>query len=262
MEMGRRSDYSKMNLDDMSPQAKADEVKGKLYKKFLTTNDIANYLNVYGNVGAITKRTIENYLRNICESSSGLLSLNDFKIGGKYKIQPEYHGLLFTLLDSEYFDGRKNKRQLLNREELYSLLIKNVDKYLFNDDKVDVLQSPSYINALLENELTKRLSNEFNNLIRFLYHSDPTIRYKLMIHTLENISNIRKQVSDSDSRAWVKRMVFSGVTGRENEYDKEAQVMKAKLRADSLEEYIIQSLAEKVHRTKISQHSNEEKNWS
>ncbi|MDR9749290.1 hypothetical protein [Paenibacillus taichungensis] len=256
--MGRRSNYSKVNSDDMNPQEKADKVKEKINNELLTTTDIADYLNVHGNIGAVTKRTIENYLKNICDSSSGLLSLDNFKINGKYKIQPEYHGLLFTLLDTEYFDGRKNKRQLLNREELYSLLIKNIDTYLSNDDKAEVLQSPAYINALLEGELTKRISNEINNLIRFLYHTDPIIRYKLMVHTLGKVSNIRKEVSDSEAIAYVERHVSSFLVSQEYEQDKEAQLIKAKLRADSLEEYIIQRLAEKVHYKKNSLYLDDE----
>ncbi len=259
--MGRETNYSSKIFRDLD----VEKIKRKIHKETLTTEEIAVYLSVYGNYyssnydngKAINKRTIENHIGRICDISNDLLSKEDFQINKIYSIDPNYHGLLLTLLDSNYFDGRKNKRSLSNRADLYSSLINNIDSYLLNEDKIEIINNPSYVNAALESELSKKLSNELIILLRELYHADPMFRFRLMEYVIENLNKMRKWVSENDNKMFVEKLIFGAKIDKE-ENEEEARYIKEKIQSFSLEEYIIKCLAEKVHKPKKKEMENEE----
>lgn len=64
-------------------------------------------------------------------------------------------GTTSCLINSEYFDGRKNDRRLKTRSDLNNQLAKNVREYLTDSDKQLVLNNPSYVNAELEAQLSR-----------------------------------------------------------------------------------------------------------
>ncbi|WP_225340556.1 hypothetical protein [Lysinibacillus capsici] len=254
--MGRGSDYLGKSHQDIDPQ----EIKGKINRELITTEELALYLNEFGTYykkKSIGKKTIENHLIKICKDSNGLLKITDFQINGVYAIDPKFHGLLLTILDTNYFDGRKNKRNLINREELFSDLVENINIYLLEEDMQEIMNNSSYLNAVLESELTKRLSNELVILFRELFHADSRVRYRMMKYVIESISKTRKWISSTDAKIFTDKMVYGARIARE-ENKVNAEILKEKIRSDSLEEFIIKCLADKVNQRKRDEESDEE----
>lgn len=60
----------------------------------------------------------------------------------------------------------------------------------------------------LENELTKRFTIELTLLIREIIHSDPTIRYQFMGHSICEISRLRKWISKEQSMRFSSKLVY------------------------------------------------------
>lgn len=247
--MGRETNYNEglySNDDKDKKLINAEEVKEKIGKQSLTTEEIAIYLTEYSKGKPIGKKTIENYIQKICKDSNGLLAKSDFMIGNIYVIRPELQGLLLTILNTNYFDGRKNQRLLRYREELYRDLIKNIDNYLNTDEKELIKESSMYVNALLESELTKKLNNELIVLMRELYHADSLVRFRMMKYVIEDISRLRKWVARTDTKIMSGKLVYSAQAEADSKSE-EGKYLKEIIRSDSLEEYIIKILANKAN---------------
>ena len=117
----------------------------------------------------LTEKSVKNYIKTLCESSEGLLKPEDFKKNPDYSkspycIKPEWQGLLVALMDSGYFEGRKNDRKLKTRADLNRQLAENVEKYLGSEDKRIVMENPAFINAELESRLSKHINER---MVRF-----------------------------------------------------------------------------------------------
>jgi hypothetical protein len=110
---------------------------------------------------------------------------------------------------SDYSDGRKNDRRLSTRAELYDQLVDNINKFLSEEDKKNIKQHPTYYNAILEKNLTTQLTNELATLLREIYHSDPVLRYQLMIETIYHLHGLNKFITEQNVRAESTRMVYA-----------------------------------------------------
>ncbi|WP_160678047.1 hypothetical protein [Clostridium sp. C8-1-8] len=248
--MGRKPDYMKGKIESKSKKICPEDVKAKMGKEPLTIKEVAAYLNKYSICHKeYTEKTIKNYIEAICEDSSGLLKVSDFKenlkrVKSKYLIKPEVQCLLMVILDSEYFDGRRNERLLKNRDELFRSLIKNVEFYLNKDDQELIKANPAYINALLESNLSERLNKELTNLLRNLYHADPIVRFTMMKYVIEEFVRLEKWISKENCAIWSSKLVY----GHEVNIGEDGEYQKAIFQSDTLEEYIINLLSHRVHK--------------
>lgn len=267
--MGRRSDYKSESNDMDKIKHDAELIKNKIGKEPLTTEEIATYLSAYGNsqVGKknkqrkpLVKKTVENYIKRICKDSEGLLEKKDFMSDDIFIIKPEFQQLLLTIIDTNYFDGRKNQRLLGYREELFRTLIKNIECYAQETDKKLIKDNPSYINAYLESELSKKLNNELTILLRNLYHSDPMVRFTMMKHVIEEFVRLNKWVSKTNSLMFSTKLVYGHeVEECADAIGKGGKYQKALFQADTLEEFIVKLLACKVHNKEMVFIDEEEK---
>ena len=116
--MGRDRDYKK----EKKEEDYVAEVEKLVYKEVLTPKQMAAYLSKHSLRSIhFTEKKIKGRIEEICALSDGLMCVGDFKAttGRKpYQFKPEWHGLLFALMDTEYFDNRKNNRLLRTRESL------------------------------------------------------------------------------------------------------------------------------------------------
>ncbi|WP_315111410.1 hypothetical protein [Clostridium intestinale] len=248
--MGRKPDYVKGKIESKSKKICPEDVKDKMGKECLTIKEIAAYLNKYSICNKVyTEKTIKNYIEVICEDSSGLLKVSDFKENpkiakSKYLIKPEVQGLLMVVLDSEYFDGRRNERLLKNRDKLSRSLIKNVEFYLNKDDQELIKDNAAYINALLESNLSERLNKELTNLLRNLYHADPIVRFTMMKYVIEEFVRLEKWILKENCAIWSSKLVY----GHEVNIGEDGEYQKAIFQSDTLEEYIINLLRHRIHK--------------
>lgn len=196
----------------------------------------------------LTEKSVKNYIKSLCESSNGLLKPEDFKKNPEYSkspycIKPEWQGLLVALMDSDYFEGRKNDRRLKTRADLNRQLAENVENYLGGEDKRIVMENPAFINAELESRLSKHINQELVILMRTMYHVSPVIRYKLMLEFLKNLANLRIWMSRQDSKEEATRLVYA------HELDEihNAIYQKGLFLSKSLDELLISLLATRMH---------------
>lgn len=113
------------------------------------------------------------------------------------------------MINSEYFDGRKNDRRLKTRSDLNNQLAKNVREYLTDSDKQLVLNNPSYVNAELEAQLSRQINQQLIILLRTMYHVSPVIRYKLMMEFIKQLVNLNDWMSRQDSKEIAARLVYA-----------------------------------------------------
>lgn len=133
--MGRDRDYKR----EKTEEEYVSEVEKLAYKGVLTPKQMAAYLSKYSRKHIhFDEKKVKGRIEEICALSDGLMCVDDFKAktGRKpYQFKPEWHGLLFALMDTEYFDNRKNNRLLSTRESLYRDLVVNIEFYLHGKDQ-------------------------------------------------------------------------------------------------------------------------------
>ena len=147
------------------------------------------------------------------------------------------------MINSEYFDGRKNDRRLKTRSDLNNQLAKNVREYLTDSDKQLVLNNPSYVNAELEAQLSRQINQQLITLLRTMYHVSPVIRYKFMMELIKQLVSLNDWMSRQDSKETAARMVYA------HELDEihDALYQKGLFSSKSLDELLINLLAFRMH---------------
>ncbi|KAB3536303.1 hypothetical protein F8154_04295 [Alkaliphilus pronyensis] len=257
--MSKETDYSGKLYQNDKLELNPDEIKDLIGKTDLDLNQLACYLNKYGNNvdengenKPVSYRTLINYIGRICELTEGKLCRDDFKFGKSYRISPTIQGYLLCLFDSDYFDTRQNDRKVDYRTKSYKNILKNIESYLFDKDTAIVKKSLLYVNVSLENELTKRFNNELTLLIREIFHSDPMIRYQFMEHSIYEISRIRKWISKEQSMMFSSKLVYGHEVKEIADNEKlNGDLYKKLFQAKSLEEYLITLLVFRVRGEKI-----------
>lgn len=231
-------------------QPSYETVKAKFGTEDMTIEELTVFLrnSPRGARPDLTEKSVKNYIKSLCESSNGLLKPEDFKKNPEYSkspycIKPEWQGLLVALMDSDYFEGRKNDRRLKTRADLNRQLAENVENYLGGEDKRIVMENPAFINAELESRLSKHINQELVILMRTMYHVSPVIRYKLMLEFLKNLANLRIWMSRQDSKEEATRLVYA------HELDEihNAIYQKGPFLSKSLDELLISLLATRMH---------------
>ena len=231
-------------------QPSYETVKAKFGTEDMTIEELTVFLrnSPRGARPDLTEKSVKNYIKTLCESSEGLLKPEDFKKNPGYSkspycIKPEWQGLLVALMDSDYFEGRKNDRRLKTRADLNRQLAENVENYLGGEDKRIVMENPAFINAELESRLSKHINQELVILMRTMYHVSPVIRYKLMLEFLKNLANLRIWMSRQDSKEEATRLVYA------HELDEihNAIYQKGPFLSKSLDELLISLLATRMH---------------
>lgn len=231
-------------------QPSYETVKAKFGTEDMTIEELTVFLrnSPRGARPDLTEKSVKNYIKSLCESSNGLLKPEDFKKNPEYSkspycIKPEWQGLLVALMDSDYFEGRKNDRRLKTRADLNRQLAENVENYLGGEDKRIVMENPAFINAELESRLSKHINQELVILMRTMYHVSPVIRYKLMLEFLKNLANLRIWMSRQDSKEEATRLVYA------HELDEihNAIYQKGLFLSKSLDELLISLLATRMH---------------
>ena len=257
--MGRKSDYTNMYNKKSGKTCTYDQVKDKFGREVMSTAEFATYLSEVSGVH-IDEKTVKNRIKAICEDSDGALSIDDFKKGlsnrkSKYELKPTYHTLLLTLLNTDYFDGRKNDRRISTRAKLYEQLIINIGKYLPEAEKAVVMSNPSYVNARLENFLSQHMSRELSSLMRSMYHMDNALRYEAMIHFIDLLMPFRKWIESYDSKAMAVRMACAHTMDDR----RDAVYQKGLFESVTLDKFLIHYLALQIHGEEYEYISDDEK---
>ena len=187
-----------------------DELTQERIRKFgkedMTLEDFAVFVSLERGLGSdgLNKRTISNYLEELCELSGNKITLDDFKDKnneGKlkgtpvYKLKPELHGVLASLMCSNFFDGRRGKKRLLNIEESRKEIYENCGKYLDSEDLEICKKYSPYLNESMEQALGERIDNQIKWALMDLYKIDSLDRYQYMLEFLEMIVEFRKKVN-------------------------------------------------------------------
>lgn len=242
--MGRKSEYK----IEKTEKELADEVKDKVYKEVLSADEMASYLSVYSrNHIHFDGRKIRDRIDDICNLSNGLLVKKDFVKNSqvkksKYEFKPEWHGLLMTLMDTEYFDNRHNDRLLSTRETLYRDLVVNIEIYLQNEDKETIKSFPGYLNAKCESLASEAIAFQIQELIRTAMHTDEVVRLRLLRRIHNTLDKLIAENNEEHNRIWSTKLVYS------HSFDdtEDGEFLSALFDADKLPLFIVNMLAYKV----------------
>lgn len=256
--MGRKSDYENLHRKYNKEECTFDQVKDKFGREPMSTAEFAVYLSEISGFH-IDEKTVKNRIKAICEASGGALSNDDFRkdasdIRSKYELKPKYHATLLTLVNTDYFDGRRNDRLLSTRAELYKQLTSNIEKYLPEPEKKEVKSNPSYVNAVLEEALSEHINRELGAVLRSLYHIDSVMRYAVMIHFLDNLRPFRQWVEFLDYKEAATRMECSNIL----DHADDDIYQKRMFESETLDEFLIHYLALQVHHEKYEYVSDDE----
>ena len=117
------------------------------------------------------------------------------------------------------------------------------------------MSNPSYVNACLEGLLSRHMSNELSALTRDIYHMDSTLRYRVMIHFIEQLMTFRKWVESNDSKIMAARLVCAHTM--DDRHD--AIYQKGMFESTTLDRFLIHYLALQVHDEAYEYVSDDEK---
>jgi hypothetical protein len=242
--MGRTPEYKK----DKTEEDLIAEVEKCVYKDILTPKQMAAYLSKYSrNQIHFDERKVKIRVSDICKLTGGLLETKDFvkdpsKPNSKYVFKPEWHGLLFALMDTEYFDNRKNDRLLGTRENQYRDFTVNVEFYLDEKDKEIIKSYPGYMLAACEGIASEAINYQMQTVIREAMHADEVIRLKLLSRIYDTLIELREKNARNISGIFANKMVY-----KHNFDDMEdGQYLSTLFDADSLPSFMAYYLALKV----------------
>lgn len=247
--MARKSNYNKKKeLDESKFEREkviAAKTKDKLWTETIKVSELAAYLSCYSRNGVhFDSAKVKDRIEQICNMSNGLLTIDDFRkepgnSKSMYLFPAKIHGLILTLLDTGYFDNRKNDRLLSTRENLYRELTVNVDLYLQQEDREIVESNPAFANAKCESILSEAITYKIQQLIRETMHSDEVIRVKLLKKNYEKLCELtkenRKEATHVFSSKLVYKQAFDGM--------KDEEYLKELFGSDNLFSFIIDLLA-------------------
>lgn len=241
--MGRDRDYKK----EKTEEEYVSEVEKLAYKGVLTPKQMAAYLSKYSRKHIhFDEKKVKGRIEEICALSDGLMCVDDFKAktGRKpYQFKPEWHGLLFALMDTEYFDNRKNNRLLSTRESLYRDLVVNIEFYLHGKDQEVVKSYLGYLNAKCEGIASEAINYQIQNLIRDAMHSDETVRLRLLRRIHDVLNELIEQNRKEISRMWSSKLVYK------HTFDdaEDGKFLSSLLYAEKLPTFMAELLALKVN---------------
>lgn len=164
-----------------------------------------------------------------------------------YYFPPESHGLLLTILDTGYFDDRKNDRKLSTRENLYRDLTVNVDLYLQEDDLEMVRSNPAFTAAKCEGILSEAISFKIQHLIGNAMNSDETIRIQQLRRIYNALRDVEERNSTERNHLFSSKMVYKYAFGETAGISEGVNIYKELFGAENLFDYLICLLAVRMN---------------
>lgn len=207
--MGRRPEYKEPKTEE----ALKNEAEALIHTGILTPKQMAAYLSSYSRHGVhFDEKKVKNRIADICSLSNKLITPDDFKAKtGRhpYQLKPEWHGLLFALMDTDYFDNRKNNRLLNTRDSLHRDLIVNIENYLNLADKKIIENYPGYLIAKVESLSSEVIAFQMQTIVRDIMTSDDTIRFKLLRRTYDTLNQLILDNQRDISKHWAHKTINS-----------------------------------------------------
>lgn len=266
-EMAGTSDYAKQIKRDATKEERekklAEKAKAKLWVKPIGVGEFAAFLSCYSrNNVHFDRAKFLDRIEEICAMSDDLLKEDDFRVKpitqhSRYIFMPETHGLILTLLDTGYFDNRKNDRKLSTREKLYRELTVNIELYLQHSpkDKDLVVSNPAFANAKCESILSEAINQKMTFIIRDAMNADEVIRLKLLKHIYDTLDKLYEDNSTEIRHLFSSKLVykhsFEDVLGKD--------YFEKLFEDDSLIKYLIHLLALRVNGKEFNELDGTEK---
>ena len=238
----------------------ADEVKGKIGNEDITATELAAFLSCYSrNNVHFSKEKVIDRLEDICAMSNGIINKEDFRMTpgnpkSKFVFKPNVQGIILLLLDTGYFDERKNDRLLSTRENLYREIVVNANVYLNDADRKVITTSPAFMNAECESILTEKINFKMQAIIQTIMHSDENVRLKLMSDCYDKLSQIDDDAARVATRALSTKWVYSHCFDKDSNGD----LYKGLMSADNLLFFIVSVLAFRVKLPGVNELQNGE----
>ena len=252
--MSRTTNYEQgLFKDSKEDKIDPEEVKKKIGKEAITTDEMAEFLSHYSSLLAddnkprtFTGRNIRQKIQAICDNSNGRITVDTFKrklpTGQEaYYIAPEYQAYLLALIDCKYLDNNKNMKRLSTRQELNQALIRSIDTYMPKKDLESIQTNPAYMNAKLEALYYEALNKYIHAILSGIANSDEVIRYQLMDYSLRTLIDLEKYIGKVDARMMSSKMIYEHQLDENNEYEK-----KSLVETETLEDYIMELLILKI----------------
>lgn len=246
----RLQDGSKEAETDFEEEKRiAAETKTKIGEETIDAAQMAAFLSCYSrNRVHFSKDKVIDRIGDICKMSKGLIDREQFRLTpgnkkSKYIFKPEVQGILLMLLDTSYFDERKNDRLLSTRENLYRELVVNAKCYLNEMDRKVITTSPQFMNAECESILSEKISFKMQTLIRTIMHSEENVRLKLLMDTYDMLVDTYEKTSRMATHALATKWVYA----HKFDDDKNGELYKGLMSADNLICFIIAVLAFRVN---------------
>lgn len=265
--MAGTSDYKKQikreKSKDEREQKLAEKAKKKLWVESIGASEFAAFLSCYSrNNVHFDRAKLLDRIEEICVMSDGLLKEEDFRVRpitqhSRYVFPPETHGLILTLLDTGYFDNRKNARKLSTRENLYRELTVNIELYLRHseEDKNMVMSNPAFASAKCESILSEAINQKMTQVIRDAMNADEVIRLKLLKRTYDTLNKLcednETEIRHLFSSKLVYKYSFEDVLGKD--------FFEKLFEDDSLIKYLIHLLALRVNGKEFNELDGDEK---
>ncbi len=252
--MGRESDYkSQIEKQNETEEELSEKAIKKLHKESLKSSELAAYLSCHSRNGIhFDSKKIKGRIAEICKMSNGTLTEDMFRKDkgnsrSMYYFPPESHGLLLTILDTGYFDDRKNDRKLSTRENLYRDLTVNVDLYLQEDDLEMVRSNPAFTAAKCEGILSEAISFKIQHLIGNAMNSDETIRIQQLRRIYNALRDVEERNSTERNHLFSSKMVYKYAFGETAGISEGVNIYKELFGAENLFDYLICLLAVRMN---------------
>lgn len=224
--MGRKSDYTKKPQDQeyskydestyrlQKEKELADIAKDKLRQEPITVKELSAYLsNNSINNKSFSEKIIKLRIEEICKLSDGLIDKSVFRENpnnekSKFLFPPEIQGVLLTILDTSFFDGRKNGRSLVSREAFYDELLENIENYPRDCDKTVIKRNPAILTISQEKNFIYSITASFQNIISEALNSNEMIRFHLLNKIDDTFKDLEKSIISDINKFITNEYVF------------------------------------------------------
>ena len=144
-----------------SQKMKAGEILAKkLHKETLTADDVKTIMK-------LDKDTFDAWIKRLCELYEEM-NIPKLKKGTRFSFEKEWHSIFLTLLGSVTMhpkynrDEKKHNHNMRGIEEYHKVLREQMNKYLSEEEKTLIQQTPPYVRSeiqgLLIDEIDRKMA--------------------------------------------------------------------------------------------------------
>lgn len=187
-----------------SRKMKAGEILvKKLHKETLTADDVKTIME-------LDKDTFDAWIKRLCELYKEM-NIPKLKKGTRFSFEKEWHSIFLTLLGSVTMhpkynrDEKKHNHNMRGIEEYHKALKEQMGKYLSEEEKTLIQQTPPYVRSEIQGLLIDEIDRKMAGISTQIQNMPEELRIDVLMSINKKMDEWQLYLSTVDANHRLKR---------------------------------------------------------